>query len=533
MKKNSILIIDDEKANIITLTHILSPNYNIHAAKNGKDGIELANTYLPDVILLDIIMPEMDGFEVFSALKNLEKTKDIPVIFVTGLDKTNDEEKGLALGAADYITKPFSSAVVELRIRNQIKILEQRITEQALYQANAASKAKSDFLAKMSHNIRTPMNSIMGIADILLQDKTLTPKIIESLNKIYNSGELLTNIINDILNDKIFIESELDMDGMNQARRTQVLFEPMPYGSVLIVDDVESNLYVAKGLLAPYELQIDTAMSGFEAIDKIKKGKVYDIVFMDHMMPKMDGMEAVKIIREMGYTDTIVALTANALTGQVEIFMTNGFDGFISKPINVRELNTVLKKHITVRSTVNPQLAEIFIRDANKAAVVLEAFLEKNGVFKEEDIKIYTINMHAMKSALVNIGETLLSNLAAKLEQAGRDNDTALILSETKGFLNKLKDIVKKITPPNENNEHAETYDYDQNFLYEKMLIITDACKAYDKKAIKDTLTELMEKPWSGAVKEHLCAMSVHLLHSEFEDISHTTQKITDFISDC
>ena len=121
--KNSVLVIDDEKANIIKLTHILSPEYTVYASKSGRNGIETAKNNLPDVILLDILMPEMDGYEVFCLLKNLEETKEIPIIFITGLGDAADEEKGLALGAADYISKPFSAAIVQLRIKNQIKIL--------------------------------------------------------------------------------------------------------------------------------------------------------------------------------------------------------------------------------------------------------------------------------------------------------------------------------------------------------------------------------------------------------------------------
>ena len=128
MNKNTILIVDDEKANIIALTHMLALEYAIYAAKSGQDGIELAEKHLPDVILLDIRMPEMDGYEVFSMLKSSEKTKDIPILFITALNKDSDEEKGLALGAADYITKPFSPTVVKLRLGNQIKILEQMRT---------------------------------------------------------------------------------------------------------------------------------------------------------------------------------------------------------------------------------------------------------------------------------------------------------------------------------------------------------------------------------------------------------------------
>ena len=124
-KKNSVLVVDDENSNIMALTHILSSEYTVYAAKNGQNGIKAAETYLPNIILLDIIMPEMDGYAVIAALKSFEKTKNIPVIFITGLSNVDDEEKGLAFGAADYIAKPFSPAIVKLRVRNQIKMLGQ------------------------------------------------------------------------------------------------------------------------------------------------------------------------------------------------------------------------------------------------------------------------------------------------------------------------------------------------------------------------------------------------------------------------
>ncbi|MDR2577467.1 MAG: response regulator [Chitinispirillales bacterium] len=122
VKKNSVLIVDDDKGNIMALTDILISEYIVYAERKGLDAVAAAEKYLPDVILLDIIMPEMDGYAVISALKNSEKTKNIPVIFITGLGGFGAEEKGLAFGAADYISKPFSRAIVKLRIRNQIKI---------------------------------------------------------------------------------------------------------------------------------------------------------------------------------------------------------------------------------------------------------------------------------------------------------------------------------------------------------------------------------------------------------------------------
>ncbi|MCL2088207.1 MAG: diguanylate cyclase [Oscillospiraceae bacterium] len=124
-EKNRILVVDDENSNIMALTHILSPEYTVYAAKSGRAAIDAAAKHLPDVILLDILMPDMDGYDVISALKSNEKIREIPVIYITGLSSSLDEEKGLLLGAADYISKPFSSAIVKLRVQNQIKILNQ------------------------------------------------------------------------------------------------------------------------------------------------------------------------------------------------------------------------------------------------------------------------------------------------------------------------------------------------------------------------------------------------------------------------
>jgi len=121
---------------------------------------------------------------------------------------------------------------------------------------------------------------------------------------------------------------------------------PMPHGKVLVVDDVEVNLYVAEGILQQYEITVDTAGSGKEAIAKIENGEVYDIIFMDHMMPGMDGIEAARIIQGMGYSHPIVALTANAVKGASDLFELNNFSGFVSKPIDVVQLNAYLMRYI-------------------------------------------------------------------------------------------------------------------------------------------------------------------------------------------
>jgi len=131
-KKNTLLIVDDENANLKVLTHILGSEYTIFTATNGASAVEKAREFMPDLILLDILMPDMDGYATLSKIKNSETIRKIPVIFITGLNSDEDEEKGLSLDAADYITKPFSATIVKLRVRNQIQIINQMRTIELL-----------------------------------------------------------------------------------------------------------------------------------------------------------------------------------------------------------------------------------------------------------------------------------------------------------------------------------------------------------------------------------------------------------------
>ena len=197
-KRYSILIVDDEESNIMALSHILSSSYSLIAVKDGQDAIDMATELLPDLILLDIIMPDMDGYAVISALKGEEKTADIPVIFVTGLSNADDEEKGLALGAADYISKPFSPAIVKLRVQNQIRLIEQmrKIIEKET--AEKSSRTRSEFLSRMSHEMRTPMNAIVGMTNLAMNTPDAEKRGL-MLDKISHSSSLMLSIIDNML----------------------------------------------------------------------------------------------------------------------------------------------------------------------------------------------------------------------------------------------------------------------------------------------------------------------------------------------
>lgn len=134
-KKPRILIVDDQKMNLRVLADLLKDEYTPVLARSGSQAIKLAlGNFPPDLILLDVVMPDMGGYEVIKMLKNNDYTNKIPVIFVTALNSAENEELGLKLGAADYITKPFSPPIVKMRVRNQLRIVHQyRLLDQLAY----------------------------------------------------------------------------------------------------------------------------------------------------------------------------------------------------------------------------------------------------------------------------------------------------------------------------------------------------------------------------------------------------------------
>lgn len=122
-EKNSILIVDDDPMSIAVLHRILSPLYTLYSTNDSKEAVKKALEHQPDLILLDIVMPDVDGYQVLNDLKATVGIKHIPVVFISGLNSDEAEEKALALDAADYIGKPFKETIVTLRVKHQIKIV--------------------------------------------------------------------------------------------------------------------------------------------------------------------------------------------------------------------------------------------------------------------------------------------------------------------------------------------------------------------------------------------------------------------------
>lgn len=211
MDRARILLVDDMPINLRILSELLAPDYQVILSTKGMDGVRLASTPpYPDLVLLDIEMPDLDGYRVCEILKSQDTTKHIPIIFITAKANIEEEEKGLSLGAVDYITKPFSPSIVLARIKAQLSLYSQQQLLEGLVQkrtaelektrqeAEAANVAKSAFLSNISHELRTPLNGMMGMTQLLMRTE-ISAEQREFLEDAYNSSVRLLDMVNDLL----------------------------------------------------------------------------------------------------------------------------------------------------------------------------------------------------------------------------------------------------------------------------------------------------------------------------------------------
>jgi CheY-like chemotaxis protein len=227
--KFNILIVDDRPENLLTLEGILeNDELNILKANSGNEALSLMLDHNIALVLMDVQMPGMDGFEVAEIMRSSERTKYIPIIFVTAISKQRQHIfKGYESGAVDYLYKPLDLEILQSKIKAFIdffqrknkleettRTLEKTVNElnNAKMVAEEATLAKSAFLATMSHEIRTPLNGIIGLADLGLMDESTQPKQRERLLDIKTSGESLLQIINEILDISKIEADKLELE---------------------------------------------------------------------------------------------------------------------------------------------------------------------------------------------------------------------------------------------------------------------------------------------------------------------------------
>jgi len=199
----TILIIDDVRINLMLLESILCEDYQVVSATDSRMGLMLASEKSPDLILLDIMMPEMDGYEICKRLKLNPETKSIPVIFVSAKDTVGDELKGLEFGAVDYISKPLTEQIVKLRVKIHLGIEENKRIQAKLKeeksQAEIISRTTVDILSRISHEFRTPLNAILGFTQLLEMEDDLLKEQEDNIAEIHKGGIHLLNLISGVL----------------------------------------------------------------------------------------------------------------------------------------------------------------------------------------------------------------------------------------------------------------------------------------------------------------------------------------------
>jgi signal transduction histidine kinase/CheY-like chemotaxis protein/ligand-binding sensor domain-containing protein len=308
-----------------------------------------------------------------------------------------------------------------------------------------------------------------------------------------------------------------------------------PEAKILIVDDINTNLIVAEGLLAPYKMQIECCVSGAESV-RLSGENEYDLILMDHMMPGMDGIEATAKIREQEAARgkaagvPIIALTANAVTGMKEMFLGKGFNDYIPKPIEVSKLDAIMEQWVpaskkaaiknepegakreqfqgttelripgfNVIQGINRtggteagyrQVLSSFYRDAEERLNWFENFSQENNPQAPVELGTFTTHAHALKSASATIGALELSTEAADLEKAGKDGDRTFIRDKLPLFLDHLRASVGEIKKALHGDEHAGDAPVSPEFKA-TLILLRDALQARNMKEVDRLITRM------------------------------------------
>ena len=328
---------------------------------------------------------------------------------------------------------------------------------------------------------------------------------------------------------------------------------------ILIVDDINTNLKVADGLMLPYKMQVDLCQSGKEAIEAAKSNR-YDLIFMDHKMPEMDGIVATSYIRALDNRDPyyknvpIVVLTANAVAGTKEMFLHSGFNDYLSKPIDTVKLNTVLEKWIPKEKQKNITNNDASIAKEQDISMGIEiegvdikrgiflsggtidlyletlAIFYKDGLKKINEIKssletgnlpLFTIYIHSVKSASANVGAGELSEAAKVLEMAGEQNDSDFIRTNIDEFVSALELLLRNVNnllAEHKGNTGGGENTCDEAQLKSEFNKLKEALNSLDAGTINKTIDNLRIVTQSEDIRGLVQTISEKILICEYEE---------------
>ncbi|GHV35627.1 hypothetical protein FACS1894187_08760 [Synergistales bacterium] len=474
--------------------------------------------------------------EKFAAVKN---AADKQVLFY--------EKTEMYADSLEYTLN--SLGVNKTRARSEEEFLERLSSGEYDFAFFSGAVAERAVDLEESEGIKTLLVALLAVGESL--NVNASERKGSSAHQIFCSSIVMpafvipvANALNGIITDKFHSNYEIRFIA--------------PSASVLIVDDLAANLKVAQGLLEPYKMKVDVCLSGAEAL-KLVRETDYDIVFMDHMMPVMDGIEATAAIRAIEGVKfkllPIIALTANAVVGMREMFLENGLDDYLAKPIEMHKLNEVAERWIPkskrikageVARAVAAERSLPYIYDTDiehgiamtggKEANYIEVLklfsqdvrsrfegMRDIGLDGKANLINFATDAHAIKSAAATIGAENVSGMAKELEFAGKRGDAETIIAKREIFLKELLKLADSIddavrvahtAKPTAGSEKTDGYEL---LTADDLLALKQALSANDIFTCDDLFAKLRRRNLSDADKKALDKVEGDVLVSDME----------------
>ncbi|HIG31151.1 MAG TPA: hybrid sensor histidine kinase/response regulator [Verrucomicrobiales bacterium] len=435
-----IMIVDDNPSILLMMEGKMEVmGYQSISADNGLSAMAQLQQVSVDVVLCDILMPEMDGLEFLETLKADNHLRDIPVIMISALDDTEFVIRCIELGAIDFLFKPFNDRLLKVRIESVLRgrnlaeaqqTLEKRVEErtgelqtvnadlvQAKDAAEAANRAKSAFLANMSHELRTPLNAILGFTQLMVRDQTLAPEHRDNLEVVSRSGEHLLSLINDVLEiskieagQMVLIEESFDLyrllddlEGMFQLRASdkglQLLFDG--------TSDIPHFVYMDQGKLRQVIINLLNNAIKFTEVGSVtlrvhteNKNKTSYLYFeIEDAGPGIAEEEQDKLFQAFSQTETghqaqegtglglsISQQFVNLMQGEITVHSEVGRGSVFAfnAAYEIAQLNDVGKKSLAIRNVIGlapdqPTFRILIVEDKLENRKLLTRFLAPLG----------------------------------------------------------------------------------------------------------------------------------------------------------
>ncbi|MEZ4525979.1 MAG: response regulator [Desulfobacterales bacterium] len=445
-----ILIIDSDSSNVKTISDCLrEAGFDPAAAPGGGEGVKRAEILKPNLILLDAMRPETEGYETCRLLKSCEVTKDIPVIFMTAPDSLEDKMRAFVCGGADYLVKPVQPE--ELLARVSIHIQLRRQTE------------------AMGTAFRAPLNAIANAAK-LLNETQPGPQQREYAADIAANSHILLDLFSKIPDFSKPVPGKARHPPSCSAPQTSAPDDADASLSnirILLAEDHLISQKVIQSILKKHGLHADIANNGREAVALLEK-QDYDLVLMDMQMPVMDGEEAAEIIRSPDSPVRnphipIIALTAHTSKEDRETCLKKGMNAYLAKPVRGDKLINAIRCHlpgIRAQTSLSDRHSAPAMPEREKQSVFdKKEFMERMGdekvcreflsgipehlardihllqhAIRSEDHSLTVIHAHNLKGAAANLSAGGLLARAEAIECAGKSMDTVRLHSLMAGL---------------------------------------------------------------------------------------------------